>query len=156
MAKKVVAELREQQRQFPDAADEAFCIQAFENQSHRQIVKHRDRRFAALPGAALQMAAQEHSRPARQLQRQTLQIAAPVRLIRPEAPQLLGNHLQRVVRQLIDRAPCAGQIVKPPAHVQAGTEPPGGKKTLRPRRVVPGGQPLIEVRCQMTNQRWSQ
>lgn len=155
VAKKIVAEFREQQRQLPDTANQMLGIQTLKHQTHRQIIEHRHRRFTGLADAGLagaQLALQEHSRPAGQLQRQALQIGAPVRLIGPEPAQLFDDHLQRIVRQPIDLAPRCRQVVQLPARILAGAQAPGGKKPLLARRVVPGRQPLIEMRRKVADQ----
>jgi hypothetical protein len=95
----------------------------------------------------------EHAGPAWQLQRQPLQIGAGARFVDAEAQQFARHRLQRVVRQCLDFTPRAGKLVEFPGPVATGTRSPGRVETLRLRRVFPGGEALIEMRGEMTDQR---
>ncbi len=144
------AERRQPQRQTPDAAHELLAIQAFEDDPHSEKVSQADRRVARHRVCLAPMA---HPRPTRQLQRQSLQAGAPLRLLDTEPKQFVGNGLQRIPGQLLDVMPRPGDFVEFPCPVATGTLSPCRIETLAARRIPPGRQALIEMGAEVTNQR---
>ena len=146
----MLAERRQPQRQTPDAAHELLAIQAFEDDPHSEKVSQADRRVAS---HRVRLAPAAHPRPARQLQRQSLQAGAPLRLLDTEPEQFAGNGLQRILGQLLDVMPRPGNFVELPCPVATGTLSPCRIETLAARRIPPGRQALIEMGAEVTNQR---
>jgi hypothetical protein len=101
----------------------------------------------------MRLAPGEHAGPARQFQRQPLQVSFPARFAEAEAKSFAADRLQRIVGQLLDIVAGTGKLVEFPGPVAAGALSPGGIEPLRTRRVSPGGEALIEMCGEMANQR---
>ena len=91
------------------------------------------------------VAPEEHARPARQLQRQSLEIAFPRRLGQTEALQLEFDGRNRIIRQSVDARHGIIHGNQRPAWIKRSNAPPCGVKTARTFRVVPGREALIKV-----------
>ncbi len=136
-------------RQSPDPAQQLLAVKAIEDQSHGQQLAQADRWRARLWAT---LAPVEHARPARQLHRQSLQVAAPAAGVDAETLQFVGDRLQRVVGQQPDPLPGAGELFQFPGPVTAGAGSPGNVEALHAQRVLPGGEALVEMRGEMADQ----
>ncbi len=83
--------------------------------------------------------------PARQFQRQPLQVILPTRWRDFQAAEDGDHRVHRLLRQFGQRLPPAGQAVQREGKIAAGAALPGGVKPVCAIRGVPSGQALVEL-----------
>ena len=136
----------------PVPAHDVGCHQAFEHETHREVIKHRHRDMLRVGVTRMILPPEEHARPARQFERQPLEIAGPVFFGQIQPRQFGYNRCKGVIRQLIDFQLRRAEIFQRQTDVMLHALPPGGIETQLLRRVVPGGQALVEMRGDVADQ----